>query len=208
VIVSALHPELEIDPLPPNPVWSDKQKTWITPWRKTREPAVIALGIAKHGAEAKEFMEPDAPQLKAELFHSWIWNAARPMWDAGNYQMAVLHAASSLNARLQQKLRRHDVTEAKLCQEAFSLGPPEQGRPRLRFPGDRSTNTWKSLQSGALTFAQGCYTAIRNPVAHDHEHPLTKQEALEQLAAFSIVARWVDMCILEELALNVDQAKS
>ena len=36
-------------------------------------------------------------------------------------QEAVFAAARSVNARLQQKLDRHDVADAKLCREAFSL---------------------------------------------------------------------------------------
>ncbi len=43
-----------------------------------------------------------------------------------------------------------------------------------------------------MVFADGCYTAIRNPAAHEVQEELTEDEALEQLAAFSVLARWVD----------------
>lgn len=122
------------------------------------------------------------------------WEAARPMWNAGSWQTAVLHAAQSVNARLQQKLDRYDSSEAALCQEAFSFDDPKPGRARLRFLGDQNTDTWKSLQGGALSFGVGCFMALRNPVAHNHEHPLQMQEALEQLAALSVLARWIDSC--------------
>jgi hypothetical protein len=122
------------------------------------------------------------------------------MWEAGSPQVAVLHAAQSINTRLQQKLSRFDAGEAGLCQEAFSTEDPKPGRPRLRFPGDRSTDTWKALQNGAGRFAGGCFIAIRNPVAHRHDFPLAQQEALEQLAALSVLARWIDVCDLEAAA--------
>ena len=38
---------------------------------------------------------------------------------------------------------------------------------------------------------RGCFAGIRNPLAHDLGE-LSEDEALEQLAAFSVLARWVD----------------
>ena len=40
-------------------------------------------------------------------------------------------------------------------------------------------------------FAEGCFAAIRNPIAHETAD-LTETEALERVAAFSILARWVE----------------
>jgi hypothetical protein len=42
-----------------------------------------------------------------------------------------------------------------------------------------------------MAFAEGCYAGIRNPASHD-EGELDEQSALEQLAASSVLARWVD----------------
>lgn len=163
-------------------------------WQSARLAALTTIGLLTVGAEAKRRMQPDAPELAADRFHHWVWDAARPMWNAGSWQTAVLHAAQSVNARLQQKLDRYDSSEAPLCQEAFSFDDPKPDRARLRFLGDRGTDTWKSLQGGALSFSVGCFKALRNPVAHNHEHPLQMQEALEQLAALSVLARWIDSC--------------
>jgi hypothetical protein len=44
-------------------------------------------------------------------------------------------------------------------------------------------------------FGSGCFMALRNPAAHQHDDDkdeLSEQEGLEQLAAFSILARWID----------------
>ncbi|MGD0372939.1 MAG: TIGR02391 family protein [Candidatus Dormibacteria bacterium] len=35
------------------------------------------------------------------------------------------------------------------------------------------------------------HAALRNPPSHDPQGDLGEQEALEQLAAFSLLARWV-----------------
>jgi hypothetical protein len=114
------------------------------------------------------------------------------MWEAGSPATAVLHAAQAINARLQQKLGRIDISDATLCGEAFSTDPPREGRPRLRFSGDRTSETWKSQQVGAGFFGRGCFQAIRNPPAHNYQHPVSQQQALEMLAALSLLARWVD----------------
>jgi hypothetical protein len=48
-----------------------------------------------------------------------------------------------------------------------------------------------------MAFAAGCYKAIRNPAAHIPLDELSEDEALEQLAAFSILARWVAAATLD-----------
>jgi hypothetical protein len=46
-----------------------------------------------------------------------------------------------------------------------------------------------------MAYAEGCYAAIRNPVAHS-EGELPEDEGLEQLAVLSVLARWVDQAQL------------
>ncbi len=159
-----------------------------------RHRVLQAIGIHELGGEAKRRMQPDSPDFVADQLHPWVWEAAAPMWRAGSVQEAVLAAARSVNARLQQKLDRHDVADAKLCREAFSLGEPSPGQPRLRFPGNRASETWRSRQNGGIQFGAGCFEGIRNISAHVDGLELTDQVALEQLAAFSVLARWIDEC--------------
>jgi len=45
-----------------------------------------------------------------------------------------------------------------------------------------------------MEFGAGCFEAIRNPAAHEHGLALSERVALEQLAAFSLLARWIDEC--------------
>jgi hypothetical protein len=62
---------------------------------------------------------------------------------------------------------------------------------------DDGSDTFKSLHEGVMAFAAGCNKAIRNPSAHRPLPELNEDEALEQLAAFSVLARWVEAAELD-----------
>lgn len=125
--------------------------------------------------------------------HPWVWDGAHTLWQSEHYREAVRAAAAAINAHTQTKVGRRDVSDAKLMQEAFTDNAPEAGKPRLRFPGDPSDPTVKSQQAGALQFASGCFLALRNPAAH-LTNEWSQQEALEKLAALSVLARIIDFC--------------
>lgn len=58
---------------------------------------------------------------------------------------------------------------------------------------DDGGDTFRNAHRGAMAFAEGCYAGIRNPNSHEVDLPeLPEHEGLEQLAAFSVIARWVD----------------
>lgn len=103
-----------------------------------------------------------------------------------------MQAAIRVNAETQAKLGRMDVSETALFNEAFSLDAPKEGKSRLRLAEDDGGDTYKSLHRGARSFAEGLYAAIRNPGMHQPERATDEHLALEQLAAFSLLARWVD----------------
>lgn len=83
------------------------------------------------------------------------------------------------------------MNDTQLMLEAFSKDEPGPGRPRLRCPGDHSSQTVRSRQEGAMYYARGCFQAIRNPASHEH-HEWDPQVALESLTALSVLARWID----------------
>lgn len=62
----------------------------------------------------------------------------------------------------------------------------------LQLPGDDDGTTALSFRRGVRAFAEGCFAAIRNRASHDVQDEISEQEALEQLAAFSVLARWVE----------------
>ncbi|MET7901307.1 TIGR02391 family protein [Streptomyces sp. NPDC005355] len=151
------------------------------------------IGILADMDEWTTRMAPDAPSLPADRFHPWVWDAARTFWESKHYRAAVHAAATSINAHLQDKLGRRDLSDAKLVQEAFSDKAPETGKPRLRIPGDQTDPGVQTRQRGALQLGQGAYFALRNPAAHE-TGDLAEQDALEQLATFSVLARLIDGC--------------
>jgi hypothetical protein len=195
-LMQAARPGLGEYTKPSDGGWSFRNAAY---WQEiVRNHVLQAIGIHELGAEARRRMRPDSPDLIADRFHSWAWEAAAPLWYAGSRQEAVHAAARSVNARMQQKRGHHDKSDAALCREFFSLDQPTPGRPRLRFTGyTRTDATWRSRQQGAMDFGAGCFEAIRNPAAHQHGLRLQEQVALEQIAAFSLLARWVDECTVE-----------
>jgi hypothetical protein len=194
-LMEAAQPELGGYAEPSDAGWSSDESDY---WRNiVRQRVLRGIGIHELGEEARRRMRPDSPDLVADQLHPWVWEAAAPMWRAGSTQAAVLAAAQSVNARLQQKLGRHDSSDAALCRESFSRNDPVPGQPRLRFPGDRASDTWRSRQNGGVQFGAGCFEGLRNPAAHEHELQLLEQVALEQLAALSVLARWIEECTVE-----------
>jgi hypothetical protein len=138
--------------------------------------------------------EDQSPRITASSLHHLIWRAAETQWTLGQRHEAVLAAATAVNSQLQAKVNRRDVSEADLVKQAFSEKAPEPGKPRLRFTAIDDEKTRESMRGGTLEFGSGCFRAIRNPVGHlpNDEIEMTEQEALERLAALSLLARFID----------------
>jgi uncharacterized protein (TIGR02391 family) len=135
-----------------------------------------------------------SPKLSASELHPKVWASAAAQWQTGHRHEAVLAASKMVNSMLQAKLQRRDLAEVKLVQEAFSEKEPLPKKPRLRFPEIEDEQTRESMRMGVLSFRVGCFQAIRNPVGHlpNDENELQEQKALERLAAWSLLARWID----------------
>jgi hypothetical protein len=146
------------------------------------------------GDEIDEKLRWSSPTIAAEDLHSWVWDAARPHWSSNNHAAAVWAAALNVNSRLQRKLGRRDKGESKLLQEAFSAAPASEDSPRLRLCDHSNEELFKNRHSGAIDLGKGLYAAIRNPLNHvaPDELDLGEQDALEYLAAFSVLCRWID----------------
>jgi len=157
------------------------------------EQCKYAIGRLKTQAETRAKLGSNAPTMAADALHPAIWNAASGRWDSGHYSDAVQRAATFLAADVQDRLGRRDVNDSDLMREAFSSSAPTVGKPRLRWPGADNDQTVKSMRVGILNYSQGVYSAIRNPATH-LTADLERQEALEQLAALSMLARWIEKC--------------
>ncbi|GAA0677210.1 hypothetical protein GCM10010193_33090 [Kitasatospora atroaurantiaca] len=175
----------------------DSQNRTVNRWVQHREAVQRAMVVLDREAEVREKLGDHAPQLSAATLHPWAWEGARSLWQSGHFREAVTAAARKVNAETQNKVGRRDVTESALFKEVFSVDEPRPGRPRLHAVPDDGSKTFGSVQRGVASFAEGCFAAIRNPNSHEAElSELPEHEALEQLAAFSVLARWVDTATL------------
>lgn len=165
----------------------DRQK-----WSVHYEASIRAREALLRADEVRKNLGEDAPDLSAAELHPWIWNGASSLWKSGHYREAVEGAIKKLNAETQNKVGRRDVSETDLFKQAFSMDEAKFGKARLRRMKDDGSDTYKSVQRGAMTFAEGVFAGIRNPLSHEAEQELSEQEALEYLAALSVLARWVD----------------
>ena len=138
------------------------------------------------------------PPIAENELHPSVWRAAAPKWKADQWHDAVIAGAKAVNILLQRKTGRTDISEVQLVQEAFSRNEPTPTAPRLRFPDIEDAKTRESMTQGALSFGVGCFQAIRNPIGHlpDEAHELTRHEALERVAAFSLLARFIEQATL------------
>lgn len=159
-----------------------------------RDQASRAKAAMQRAVELAENLGDNAPDMDAANLHPWAWENGRSYWNTGHYHQAVMQAAIRVNAETQAKLERMDVSETALFNEAFSMDAPKAGAPRLRLTEDDGGKTYQNLHRGARSFADGLYTAVRNPGMHKPQESRGGEEqlALEQLAAFSLLARWID----------------
>ncbi|MFJ2296419.1 TIGR02391 family protein [Streptomyces sp. NPDC087894] len=170
----------------------------VNRWCQHREAVQRADAVLLRDAEVRERLGDDSPQLRAGAMHRWVWDGARALWRSGHFREAVTAAARKVNAETQNKVARRDVSETALFQSVFSKDAAKPGQPRLRLMADDGSDTFRSVHRGAMSFAEGCFAGIRNPNSHEDGLPeLPEHEALEQLAAFSVLARWVESAALD-----------
>lgn len=135
---------------------------------------------------------PTLPGIGTGDLHPWIVDAASRLWHDGHHRQAVQAAATSVENWLRAKTDVHQGSIASLVGSAFSLNDPSAKSPRLRFGnvGPEGSDSWKSAHDGAAAFGRGCFLRIRN--LYTHQEGKGEQEGLEALAAFSLLARWID----------------
>lgn len=176
------------------PSWRDEltDKMANNRWAKHREAAIRASEELIRADEIRQNLGDDAPQISAADLHPWIWSGARSLWQSGHYVQAVRDAATKLNAETQNKVGRRDVSETNLFKQSFSPDEAQPGKSRLRRMRPEDSDTYRSLQRGAMSLAEGVFAGIRNPLSHEADQELSEQVALEYLAALSVLARWID----------------
>jgi hypothetical protein len=161
-------------------------------WNHIRDWAGRGIAALKRRDELRDKLGDDAPSISAARLHPWVWDGARSLWQSGHFRSAIEDAAKKVNAETQNKVKRRDISETDLFKQAFSLDAPAAGKPRLRRMKNDGSDTYKSVQRGAMTLAEGIFAGIRNPFNHEDPKDIDEQVALEYLAALSVLARWVD----------------
>lgn len=161
-------------------------------WKHLRDWSARGISALERETELREKLGDTAPKLSASDLHPWVWSGAASLWQSGHFRSAVEDAAKKVNAETQNKVGRRDISESDLFKQAFSLDAPKAGKARLRRVPDDGSDTYKSMQRGAMALAEGIYAGIRNPFNHEDPKDISEQVALEHLAALSVLARWVD----------------
>lgn len=161
-------------------------------WLQHREGVTRAIAQIDRRADVEAMLGDTSPRLVASALHPWVWDGARSLWHSGHLREAVRAASVKINAETQNRLQRRDLSEVDLFNQAFSDDPASDTAPRLRLPTDDGSPTGASVRRGVRSLGAGLYGAIRNPSSHNVQDELPEQEALEQLAAFSLLARFTD----------------
>ena len=128
-----------------------------------------------------------------EGLHQTIREAAASLWSDGYYRQAVVEAAEALAQHVKAILGRRDIGDTAAWQKVFAERGSECKEPCLRWPGDPTDRTVRSINEGLRHFAPGAYLLIRNTAVHSTD-ALSRQDALERLAVLSLLARYVDGC--------------
>lgn len=188
--------EINPDLVPPEmPVTPDRLNTLLLFASRIAEAALdtylVFQSVPGTGGD-----QPRVRLLVRDL-HPWVRDAARDRCMSGLYRDAVQAAARSVNAQLKKKAQRQ-IGEVKLVREAFGLDAPRPGRPRLRVAPNDDSETYRNFQQGAMNLGLACFQGLRNPGVHEHaEDELPEHEAMEQLSAWSLFARWIDQAAVE-----------
>lgn len=171
---------------------SDTDKLLPPSYASSDSPGRVrrALGAILDYAEVESHLVPAAPELVADQLHPTVWKTATLVWNTGQYRLAVGQVAEVLSAQIQSRAKS-GLSGGDLMASVFSQDRPKTGAPRLHFPGESSSDTWRSRQRGLQLLAQGIYAGIRNVATHEQED-WTEHQALEYLATFSVMARWSD----------------
>lgn len=192
-IAERVQPEIVPDLAEPTEFTLDESgdPAWL--WGTVNRAAETLVGVLEYRGVRQRILGPAGPVLEAKGLHEWVWDAAKSRWDDGYYGHAVQEAVHVVEQKTQVILGRRDLNGAALYREAFSTSEPKPKNPRLRltFVVLEDKETWKSAHEGAMHLGEACAMGIRNPLAHG-KADLNEQQALEQLAALSVLARWVE----------------
>jgi uncharacterized protein (TIGR02391 family) len=170
----------------------------IAAWRSVTLPKPLlepgdVIDAAEQILGRLEAMEMKAtaelpPTSGVEALHPSIWGPAGKLWRDGHFRSAVHSAAEALTAQLRTRVGQPGLDATALYGKIFS-----ERDPLLQWPGDPTDLTVKSMRAGLGKYATGVNMTVRNTAAHGTAE-MSAQDAMERLAALSLLARWIDEC--------------
>ena len=189
-------------PIDPIANWAlmSQPKSLLEPQLVRTTAANVRGRLAAMLLDAEAADESGIPGFVPSQLHPVIWAAAADSCTTHKRRVAVREAAEALTNHWRERLGRRDVEGTNFWEQTLSSGPPEPGRPKLVWPGDDADKTVKSIRGGTRSMAKaltdlgvGLTLAMRNVSTHAGGE-LSEQEGLERLAAYSYLARMLDLC--------------
>jgi uncharacterized protein (TIGR02391 family) len=129
------------------------------------------------------------PTTGVEAVHPMIWGAARRLWLDGHFRHAVQMAAETLTAHVKARMGPSDMDATNVYEKVFAAKAP-----MLKWRGDPNHRSVSSMQNGLAKYAPGVNMTVRNAATHDPADEMTAQQALERLAALSLLTHRIDEC--------------
>lgn len=137
------------------------------------------------------------PTTGVEAMHPIIWGAARRLWLDGHFRLAVQTAAETLTSQVKTRTGLTNMDATNVYEKVFAVKAP-----MLKWPGDPNDRNVSTMQNGLAKYAPGLNMTVRNTATHDAADEMTAQQALERLAAMSLLAHWIDECEDASLSQN------
>jgi len=164
-----------------------------TDWQDALEFIDRARGALANYATEQLIFEGTGPKLRADQLHPWVWDSARSAWESGHRRHSLQIAATRIDEETKIKVGRFDVSGTRLGQEVWSNKSPTAEAARLRPVGygTAGDEDYDSALNGARSLHAAVMSRIRNLATHA-TWEIDEQIALEQLAALSLLARWID----------------
>jgi len=95
--------------------------------------------------------------IDVESLHPWVWNASEDLWASDHWGQALEAAIKVINAKLQERVGRRDISGVDLVNQAWSRAGPSPGSPRLRTGDSGDPQTYRSVNEGALALGQALF---------------------------------------------------
>lgn len=175
-------------------------KALIAPQNVRTTAATVRGRLGTMIVEAEAASESGVPGFAPSALHPTIWAAAAAHWTTHQYRVAIREAAEALTIDWKARLGRNDVDDTVFWQQTLSPGEPEPNKPKLAWPGDPTDKTTRSMRGGLEPLAKslnllatGLNLTVRNVTTHTRDE-LSEQEGMERLAAYSYLARLLDVC--------------